>query len=318
MNILVICNHYAVASGRYIADAFRRLGHEVKHIGQPMGREIWGLTLPPGSEWTPDNETFLITQWRPDLIIVTDTDRTCLNQGVSASELSGAPLVCWTVDNHVRDVRTNGINHYFLAHRNVSVMDWIYDVQLKSGAGGLYGVVKGTDMTHLPCAYDPTQHTPSPIPYAERAYDVAILGYMYPQRLAAVKALQAAGLKVIWGCGLVGEAYRDAHHNSRIALSLSFNGDVGCRVFETAAMGCVVMSDACADFDILKPDGIWIIESGKPLAEQVQAILDQPAVAELSIAKSMAWVQSGNRWDDRAQVIVDWYQEQYSGEKVLA
>ena len=30
MNILITCIHYPIASGRYMARAFRRLGHDVR------------------------------------------------------------------------------------------------------------------------------------------------------------------------------------------------------------------------------------------------------------------------------------------------
>ncbi len=298
MNILVICNHYAVASGRYITDAFKRLGHDVRHTGAPMGRDIWGLTRPAACEWMPDT---VEDGWKPDLVVVADSDPAMLHAPEShgyrdrdSKVGDNPPIVVWGVDSHVRDYRTIGVTHYFLAHKRVCVTPW-----------------GDEHYTHLPCCYDPIQHTPSPIPYADREYDVALLGMIhgYPHRMAAIKELQAAGLKVTWGCGLVGEAYAAQHHNSRIALSLSFNGDVGQRVFEAAAMGCCVLSDNCADFDVLKPDGVIVLGADKSLVRQVLAVLDQPLVAQTAIEKAQAWVKP-HTWDNRAKALLTWVSEQ--------
>jgi len=278
LKILVIANHYAVASGHYITDAFTRAGHEVRHSGPAMGRTIWGLRLPTEYVWTPDA---IEEGWTPDLTVIADSDPSLLDAPVKL------PAVVWGVDNHVRNYRRSYIDHYFLAH---------FHGQCQPISSSR------TDETWLPCAYDPTLFTPSAIPFAERAYDVAILGYMYPQRRAAVKALQEAGLRVIWGCGLVGESYVKAHHNARISLCLSARGDVAIRIFESAAMGCVVMSDYCADFDLLQPEGIWLIDDINALVDDVREILSQTAIAQTSIEKALQWVKP-HTWDARVKVI---------------
>lgn len=279
MNIVILANHYAVASGRYIADALRRAGHTVLTTGPAHGARIWGLYVPPRYVWEPQDVPH---NWA-DVVIVADSDPACLD----ASEAYTAPAIVWGVDNHVRDYTRRWIEHYFLAHRGISLQVW------------------DDDCTHLPCAYDPVRYTPSEIPWSDRAYDVALLGVMYPQRWEAVYRLRAAGLKVIAGTGLVYETYRDAHHNSRIALSLSACGDVGQRVFEAAAMGCVVMSDNCADYRRLKPEGIWIIEDLDSIADEAQTILNNPNAAQAVIEVSRAWAEP-QTWDARAEEVLTW------------
>lgn len=324
MNILIVCNHYAVCSGRYAADAFTRLGHDVRHIGPDMGREIWGLTLPAEYAWKPNND------WdgnvRPgtdyDLTIVMDSDPALLD-AFERRALGMLPIV-WGVDNHVRDYRRPHFAHYFLAHRNVSVMAWektIVDVTMPSN-----------DMTHLPCAYDPVHFTPSPIPFAEREYDVCCLGVMYPNRVALVDALRKAGLKVLAGCGLVYEAYAQAHHNSRIALCASVAGDVANRVFESAAMGCAVLMDKCRDSQLIGLiDGAncfeytsmdeavsiskWLSrawDEERPVRYDMEVDGVSRALATTYISK--AWAKP-HTWDARAQVIVNWYRHTYEMER---
>lgn len=310
MRILIVANHFCVCSARYAADAFVRLGHTVNHVGPEMGRNIWGLTLPPEYVWEPDE----LTSAKFDLVIVMDSDPSILDGG---QKLFDTPHIVWGVDNHVRDYRRPYFEHYFLAHRNVSVMEWRsptaslahYFENDPKARPAFFPVDASeyTDMTHLPCCYDPTLHTPSPIPFEEREYDVCMIGVMYPQRWERVRQLRAAGFKVLAGTGLVYDSYVNAYHNSRISLCLSSNGDVGQRVFETAAMGCVVTTDNCPDFQLLKPDGFWLLEPGETLIDACKTILHEPEHAQAMIERSLAWVQP-HTWDNRAAEIVGWYE----------
>lgn len=305
MRILVIANHWAVSSARYATAAFERLGHEVRHVGPAHGRRIWGLDLPPGSEWKVNPPPDM--QWE-DMTIVMDTDPAMLEFGHNGN----SPRVVWTVDNHVRDVRRPWFDHYFCAHRNVSVMAWPDFFLGENGVAMAVAVPE--DMTHVPCCYDPTMHTPSPIAYEDRAYDVAMIGVMYPQRWALVKELRAAGLKVLAGTGLVGTSYRDAYHNARISLCMSSNGDVAQRVFETAAMGCLVISDDCPDFKLLNTWGIQTFSQGSNVVNLVKSYLADPDNAHRMIENARKWVKP-HTWDARAQVIVDWYQKEHGVER---
>lgn len=318
MNILIVASHYAVCSARYAADAFTRRGHTVRHIGPEMGRTIWGLTLPERYVWTPDDigiPSALKADWA-NLVIVMDSDPAVLDW---VKEWHHSAIIVWGVDNHVRDYRRAWFEHYFLAHRNVSVMEWLSPTASltqyfqvhpeKRPALFPTEVQEYTDMTHLPCAYDPTLHTPSPIPFEDREYDVCMIGVMYPHRWAIVQALRAAGFKVLAGTGLVYDSYVRAYQNSRISLCLSSNGDVAQRVFETAAMGCVVMSDDCPDFQLLKPKGFWLLDDTEPetVVQAVKDVLHEPEHAQVMIERAQAWVQP-HTWDNRAAEIEAWYE----------
>lgn len=287
MNILIVANHYAVCSARYAADAFKRLGHTVRHIGPAMGRDIWGLTLPERYVWEPDDNP-LEDHWRPDLRVIMDSDPAILDRNLGYAE----PTVVWGVDNHVRDYRRPYFYHYFLAHRHVSVMDW------------------REDMTWLPCCYDPVVHTPSSIPYFEREYDVCMIGVMYPQRWALVKRLRDAGLKVLAGMGLVYDGYVQAYHNSRIALCASSNGDLALRVFEGAAMGCCVLSDMVADLvhedtnTAMGLAGFCLYQDENELLAQALELAREP-IGEQAAQRMQRSVQA-HTWDARVQTIVDW------------
>lgn len=349
MRILIVCHHWSVASGRYMTDAFKRLGHDVRHVGPAHGRLIWGMDVAEKYVWEPDGELsprvkntiFLYDKedqinWTPDLILYMDSDPAILDNEakhfyvtnehfdtISVRDLPDIPHIVYGVDNHVRDYRRPWFDHYFLAHHahNVSMMAW-GDPQytnLLPYAPGVYNDVVGRpyeDMTHLPCAYDPTLFTPSPISYAEREFDVAMIGVMYPQRWQLVNELHAAGLKVLAGTGLIYEDYRDAYHNARISLCVSIAGDVAQRVFETAAMGCAVVSDRCADFERLNEQGIWFFRPERAV-DEIKMLLNDELAAKQLIERSLEWVRP-HTWDARAQVIVDWVQKRQAGEAFYA
>src|SRR3990167_1649023 len=220
---------------------------------------------------------------------------------------------------HVRDYRRPYFKHYFLAPSHVSVMAWDskdiggYPMWDRGDGFAVISLSKDhLDMTHLPCCYDPTLHTPSPIPFEQREYDVCMIGYMYPQRWRVVKALRKAGFKVLAGCGLVYENYVSAYHNARISLCISANKDVALRVIETARMGCVVLTDPCPDYQLLKPNGFYLLDSTESM-EVVQAVKDvlrEPEQAQAKIAQSMAWAEPYS-WDHAAKKVEEWYDEHY-------
>src|SRR3989304_4497376 len=153
--ILILANHYPVASGRYMRDAFRRVGCDTRTMGNEMGNEIWGLHIPDKYVWPPQ---YLPGQnlgfWEPDLILQMDTEVTYAN-----TVCPDVPHAIYSVDNHVRRITSLGRwDHQFLAHH----------------AGPAQPVCDCQWNTYLPCAYDPSWFTPSPIPMHDRIYDVAI------------------------------------------------------------------------------------------------------------------------------------------------
>jgi hypothetical protein len=281
MNILILANHYAVASGRYCLDALRRLGHTVYSVGPEHGGFIWGLKLPDAFTWQP-NPPYPDTPI--DLILIMDSDPALLPYAPVLREQYKAPVVVYGVDNHVRDYRAAQADHYFLAHKAVTIQPF------------------EDNTTWLPCAYDPL-FTPSLIPMGKRRYDVVLLGVMYEQRRALVERLRAAGLSVLAGTGLVYEAYRDAHHDARISLCLSARGDVAQRIFESAAMGCCIVSDPCGDFEALGIPGVWEIETDA--VDEIRTILAFPAMLEEKAQQAQTWAMP-HTWDARCKAIVDW------------
>lgn len=287
MKVLIVAIHYPVASGRYMRDAFIRQGHDVRTIGYSTGPNIWGGVVADKWAWQADGDlTAHWPDWTPDLVLIMDS-AWAYHHPVYAD----VPHVVYGVDNHVRDYRQPGVARYFLAHNAVSLMD-----------------MSAEDVEWLPCGYDPQWFTPSPIPFTERAHDVVMLGVMYPRRAEIVQALVDAGLSVAAGTGAVYEDYRNLYWNARISLCVSAAGDVGQRVFETAAMGCVVLSDPLADLEALGAEGIETFDAVEEAVSKAKALVKQGAKWA---AKSQAW-GAPHTWDARAARIAEWWQETYA------
>jgi hypothetical protein len=281
MNVLILANLFAVASGRYVYDALKRLGHDARSVGPEMGAQIWGIEVDPQFIWTPDPPP---DGWKPDLMLVMDS-------AIDAQKKdTRAPLVVYGVDNHVRDYRgVVGADHLFLAH----------------GHGARIGE---PNVTWLPCGYDPTLCVPGPA-WATRPMDGALLGVIYPQRGELLYSLFAhvPGFKAVYGAGVYDE-YRDAYHSAKLSLVRSAHQDVAQRVWETAAMGCLVLMDDspdCAPLGLVDNENCLIYRSVMEACEKARWALEHPEDAARIAAAGQAWAQPGT-WDARAQVILDW------------
>lgn len=325
MRILIAANHYPVASGRYMADAFRRLGHEVRTVGEAMGNDIWGMKVAPKYIWTPDS--YDLATW-PELVIVMDSD-TAVWDAVKRVKPT-CPVIVYGVDNHVRSYEDELFIHKFLSHYH----------------GPAYPVDPNrADHTWLPCGYDPTVFTLSPIPWENREFDICLVGVLYPRRQTLVDLMREAGLKVFAATGLLYDEYRAAYQNSRISLCVSAAGDVAQRIFETAAMGCAILTDPLLDIMDEKTandlgfkgyatywsdaEAVTIAKTmllGEPAFQVAQHTTDMMPKAKdapmipmgLASAVGMAASVKAHTWDARAQTIVDWFEREYGKDKGVA
>jgi hypothetical protein len=287
MKILITAAHYPVASGRYMHDAFKRLGYDVKSVGPSMGLSVWGIVAPEKHEWVPDNPP---ANWTPDLVVHMD------GNWAPPERIGDCPHVVYGVDNHVRDYRRfenttrDDWDHLFLAHS--------------------FGHrVNEDSATWLPCAYDPHYFKRGP-KLRERRLDAAMIGVMYGQRASMLYAIRAhlPAAKMAYETGPMYHEYADIYCNAKVALCLSAARDVAIRVFEGAAMGCVVLTDNCHDLDALG------LESGKncvvfnsidEVPHLIKATLDAPKRAQ-TIANAGAKWAADHTWDHRAAYIAEW------------
>jgi hypothetical protein len=302
-------------------DAFRRLGHEVRTVGEAMGNDIWGMTVDSKYEWKPEYPIHKIDPRWPELVVVMDSDPNVWKQ-VDGADFE-CPIVVFGVDNHVRSYEDELFDHYFLAHYH----------------GPTYPVdPTRKDHTWLPCATDTKLFTPSPIAWADREYDICMVGVMYPRRVEVLNALKDAGFKVFAVTGLLYDEYRAAYHNSRISLCVSAAGDVAQRIFETGGMGCAILTDPLLDFgDEMTNKALHLFGRAtyttpqeavnlarellghQPQAFQIDAIMpiENSALGEQA-AREIQRNCLPHTWEARAQVIVNWFEREYGKDKQLA
>lgn len=283
MNILIAAIHWPVASGKYCAEALRRMGRDVCSTGPYMGTRIWGVEVDERYVWKPQRPA---DGWTPDLVLIMDSE-------VELSQrLADCPHVVYGVDNHVRDYRQfNRIaDHFFLGH----------------GHGQRIGE---DNVTWLPCGYDNATFTPGPA-WSKRAVDAAIVAVPYPNRQSLLFAMLAnvPNISINYGTGLVYDEYAAAYQNARLSLVASARDDVAQRVWETAAMGCLVLKDANSDDEALglvHNENCLIYHSVEEAVELAQWALDNPDDAEAIAQAGQKWAQTGT-WEQRLQVILDW------------
>jgi hypothetical protein len=279
MKILLCAEHYAVASGRYMVNALKRMGHDVRSVGPNRGAQIWGMTLDEQYVWLAELPE---KGWTPDLVIYADAH-------LDWRRFGSCPHVVYGVDNHVRDYAQYEADHFFLAHG--------------------HGARMGEDnVTWLPCGYDPVLFTPSPLAWEQRFYDVAHIGVMYNARAELIYALSNRGWRLAYGTGAVYDQYAAIYQNARISLIKSAAGDVAQRVWETAAMGCLLVMDECADAEALglvNGENCLIYGTTEGAISGITNALQHPDDAQHIAAAGQAWAQPGT-WDARLQVIIEW------------
>lgn len=292
MKILIACLHHATCTGRFLNDAFKRLGHNVRHIGGKGQVEAnikgWTIGGPFDAYW-PD--------WKPDLVIYAETAyKPWHHEGYR-----DVPHVSVCSCNNVVNMRNEPpldanlpYAHYFLAHRDS--VAW---------------PVKEDDESWLPCAHDPTFHTPSRISFEGRPYDVALLGAPYKRRTEWMEAFEKRGFNVLYD-QLYGYDYTIGYHRAKISLCISPYQSPMMRFFETAAMGCLIMGDYCKEFHDLNPvaQGFLYPETVHEAMMMAEYYINHPKQAEGMINYSMAWAKK-HTWDARAQQIIDWYTREY-------
>ena len=235
--------------------------------------------------------------WTPDVLIYAETTyKPWHHEGYRA-----VPHVAVITCNNAVHMRSDPAldrdlpyAHFFMAHRDSP--NW---------------PITCDDESWLPCAQDPTLHTPSPVAWEDRLYDITLIGSLQNYRHSWLDALAYHGFKVQRDT-VFGSKYVEAYHNSRISLCVSIYNSPMMRFFETAAMGCLIMGDYCPEFHDLNPiaKGFTFVKTPEEAAERCWYFLQNPNKAKAMIKASMDWAQY-HTWDVRAQQIVDWYDKEY-------
>lgn len=297
--ILISYIHYPVGMGRYLKAAFLRLGHQVISVGPAMGGYIPWLPEADFSRWEDvpnvaldidrkmlDGNALvvdvgtLVNDLKPDLFVQIDAN-------FFIDGKFPCPNVCVAIDNHVRDYNQIDFDYFFGAH------SW--------GAKGKRPEI----FRWLPCAYDPTQFFE--VDGTIRDFDGLMVGVVYPKRVELVNRLYQISKKTTGFCGLLYSDYRAAYNSTKISLVYSANKDVACRIFESAAMGAVVLADKAIDMPalgLIDGENILTYETFEEAEAKYKDILLDAHKRNEIRKKALEWVKP-HRWEDRAQTILD-------------
>lgn len=286
MNILTIYPHYPVNYGRFMTEAFTRLGHDVVHIGAAHGRDTGWNATPCKLAYAHDPMT-LPHGWTPDLVVNMDA----YARPKARRTAFDAPHVIYTVDNHVCNTfDPNEYDHAFISMYRGQALPYhpIYT-------------------TWIGCGYDPTLHTASLIPWRERAYDVCFIGAAWQRRRVALDALRKAGLSVYQSMGEMYDEYVAAYHDARFGLVCA--GDhpgPNMRFYETPAMGCIgLVYQGTREARLQAHEAFaWYDD----IVQTVTYYLATPSEAMALLERGRAWV-APHTWDARATDILTWVAE---------
>ena len=290
MKLLLACEHHPITPARFLANAFDAMPDvDLRHIGTDRGA-VTSITdeLRPDKVWKSQGDYHHFwSDWRPDLVLYFDT----IHAYYHHSRYHAVPHVWYHIEG-VMDNIMPGMAHYFHATSYGANWEKVPD-----------------KMTWLPPAYDPAVHTPSPIPWEDREYDVCLVGRRDDKRKSHMAHLEAAGLSVFYGLGLIDEDFATAYHNARISYVEHFYNIVPMRTMETAAMGNLLYSQWLGDYDKLGIRGVVAHPDSIEQFENVaRELIERPEECKALVAQSMGWVKP-HTYAARALTILEWFEE---------
>jgi hypothetical protein len=303
--VLIYCMHWPGYAGHYLARALRRLGHDVVTMGAPKACDWHYIPLPARYLWQPDIAVEPAGElkvsraleilgafrpgWQPNLILNTESVGEYI-----AGKTPVCPIVYYAIDNHIhpycyepgRVTMIRRFAHWFVAHS--------------------VGFFTPSDpgVHWLPCGYDPYIHRYL-VPIEDRPYSIGMIGAPYADRKTLIQTL-AGEFDVLTGIGPMFADYTALYNQCKISLCDPLHEDVAMRVFETAAMGCVLLARPTPDFD-----GLGLVADTHYLAYQhphdallqARSVLSDPARLQALSDNVRQWV-TGHSWDDRARELL--------------
>jgi 2-polyprenyl-3-methyl-5-hydroxy-6-metoxy-1,4-benzoquinol methylase len=123
---------------------------------------------------------------------------------------------------------------------------------------------------YIPYGYDPEIHFPEP--GTEKKYDVACIGFQFPQRVEIANRLREAGLCVRFENGPILDEYRRILSESWICFNISAKDDLNMRSFESLACGTLLVSNVTTDMERFFREGVDYVSYRTP-DEAIEKIL---------------------------------------------
>lgn len=291
MNLLIVCQHRPICTGRKLFTPFQRLGLDVRHIGEPVNEIGYG-PVDERYHWKPQGDwQHVWDDWTPDIILYAET------------------LHAEWRHTHYKDVPHVQYNSAGPQPAPMPGMDWTFNA---TSWGNIWNVTKR--VTWLPCGWNKDWVTPSPIPWEDREYDVCFIGAVNSIRKAMLHQLIDAGLRVYYASNQIFEQFREPYHNSRMGLIQHVQKTLPIRVFETPALNVLALSPTYVEHRKLPVVGYWTYDEDHPdnLISSAKMALDNPDIAQAVMADGYEWAQN-HSWDNRAADMLAVFKELVNG-----
>jgi hypothetical protein len=136
-----------------------------------------------------------------------------------------------------------------------------------------------------------------------------MVGVVYEERAKIINGMAEKGLRVLAGTGPIMEAYTEHYNQALISICNSIKGDMAQRIFETAAMGNLILSDRVPDMAKLgMVDGVHYVgydTTDDAVNKALEIVNDwEPMRVKAMIDASLSWVKP-HTWDARCSVILE-------------
>ncbi len=290
---------YPLMMGRYMLEALlRRSDTEIWTYGPYTGDWIpWagGMRLPKKYVFKPDKA---LPFGQPPSI----------RYGQMEMEKPWQPDLWIEVNGGLQTFGRPAHGPYAIIASDPHVLGGIYDV-VRPKADFFFGMqkpyLKPGDIW-LPYGYDPIWHAPSTIPMADRAYDAALIGLQYGNRIHLTDKLRAMGKNVFFELGPVYDDAREIYHNTRVGFNWSSKQDTTARVFELMAMGCVPVLNRVPDLMEMFVDGRDFrgFDTMDEAVEIICAMSENHEAAEMAGHAAQNAVRE-HSWDNRMQKVLE-------------
>ena len=228
---------YPLAIGTYYEDAFRQTRHELITVCPYSGTWIpWkgGIHLPQKYAIPPD---YQIPWEQRNWFSFAQAEELMGHRHIdvwisidASYHLLGKPreaLSVWiATDSHCVD--------YFQQRTQADLFFNVHTPYMQPGD------------IHLPVGYSPRWHYPV---YAEEQYDVALLGLLYPTRIATMLEMARRGYRTYLDNGPCLDEARELYAKTKIIFSWSSQKDTVARVWEAMAFNKLLVANRTPDLE---------------------------------------------------------------------
>lgn len=297
MRIMLCYTHHRRVIAHYYRRAFAQLGHDVRTVGPWYNGYSLGTHGREPTHWFP---------WRHPTIY-----------DYSEFRLSPKDYDLFVLFDHGENLIVRDIPQHTWAHVGIEGTNLGWSETPHKFAALMQHVTE-PNVHWLPTGFDPQEHRPGP-PLTQRLYDIVQLATPRDARTAMWSYIQkcAPHLHSLFG-EFWGPVFETVHQQARVTWACSSQDFITMRVFEAAAMGCLLVADRTESLrKIGFVDGMHFVgydpvptiwDEGVPdpkLLIRVALLAREDRAAQETALRAQALVLDKHSWAHRAQEMLD-------------